>query len=87
MCLACGSLRAATNKYGVANHHTLSQFPRIFGNVRSRKRCSQMSILCEVLIINNNQQPAFIITLLSTSPYQKKRETDKGKGGSVLKMS
>lgn len=49
MCLAYRSLRAATNKYGVAHDHTLSRFPRKVGNVRSRQRCSQMSVLCWVL--------------------------------------
>lgn len=74
MCLAYRSLRAATNKYGVAHYHTLSRFPRNVGNVRSRQRCSQMSVLCWVPTINNNQQHAYIIPLLSTSTYTRRKE-------------
>lgn len=74
MCLAYGSLRVATNKYGVGHYRILSWFPRNVGNVQSRQRFSQMSTLCWVFIINNNQQHAYIIPLLSTSTYSSRKE-------------
>lgn len=73
MCLAHESLRTATNKYGALRYHTLYRFLRNAGNVGSRQRCSQTSSLSRVPVINDNQQRAYIIPLLSTSTHTRRK--------------